>query len=45
VQYSVDDLDSMRQIRGVFNPTGRCNPHKILGSDVPLVESLRGEAA
>lgn len=28
-QFSPDDLDVMRQVRAVFDPTGQCNPHKM----------------
>lgn len=28
-QFSVDDLDAMRMLRRVFDPDGRCNPHKM----------------
>jgi glycolate oxidase len=28
-QFSVDDLDAMRVLRRVFDPHGRCNPHKM----------------
>ncbi len=28
-QFSRDDLDAMRMLRRVFDPEGRCNPHKI----------------
>ena len=28
-QFSPDDLDAMRQLRRVFDPEGRCNPHKM----------------
>ncbi len=28
-QFSKDDLDAMRALRGVFDPEGRCNPHKM----------------
>ena len=28
-QFTVDDLDAMRALRRVFDPTGRCNPHKM----------------
>ena len=28
-QFSVDDLDAMRLLRKVFDPEGRCNPHKM----------------
>ena len=28
-QFSVDDLDAMRMLRRVFDPEGRCNPHKM----------------
>ncbi len=39
-QFNEDDLNSMRKIRDVFNPKGLCNPHKILRSDLPVVENL-----
>lgn len=28
-QFSPDDLDAMQQLRRVFDPEGRCNPHKL----------------
>jgi glycolate oxidase len=28
-QFSKDDLDAMRMLRRVFDPEGRCNPHKM----------------
>ena len=28
-QFSADDLDAMRMLRKVFDPEGRCNPHKM----------------
>jgi len=28
-QFTKDDLDAMRALRRVFDPDGRCNPHKI----------------
>ncbi|MEY2411373.1 MAG: glycolate oxidase [Verrucomicrobiota bacterium] len=28
-QFSPDDLQAMRQLRRVFDPEGRCNPHKM----------------
>lgn len=28
-QFSLDDLEAMRQLRKVFDPEGRCNPHKM----------------
>ena len=28
-QFSTDDLDAMRMLRRVFDPEGRCNPHKM----------------
>jgi glycolate oxidase len=28
-QFTPDDLDAMRQLRRVFDPEGRCNPHKM----------------
>ncbi len=28
-QFSPDDLDAMRMLRRVFDPEGRCNPHKM----------------
>ncbi len=28
-QFSVDDLNAMRMLRRVFDPEGRCNPHKM----------------
>lgn len=28
-QFSADDLDAMRLLRRVFDPDGRCNPHKM----------------
>ncbi len=28
-QFSEDDLDAMRTLRKVFDPEGRCNPHKM----------------
>lgn len=28
-QFSPDDLDAMRMLRTVFDPEGRCNPHKM----------------
>jgi D-3-phosphoglycerate dehydrogenase len=28
-QFSTDDLDAMRMLRKVFDPEGRCNPHKM----------------
>ena len=28
-QFTKDDLDAMRTLRGVFDPAGRCNPHKM----------------
>ena len=28
-QFSKDDLDAMRALRKVFDPEGRCNPHKM----------------
>ncbi len=28
-QFSPDDLEAMQQLRRVFDPEGRCNPHKI----------------
>jgi glycolate oxidase len=28
-QFSPDDLDAMQQLRRVFDPDGRCNPHKL----------------
>ncbi len=28
-QFTKDDLDAMRALRGVFDPEGRCNPHKM----------------
>lgn len=29
VQFSADDLDAMQRVRRVFDPEGRCNPHKM----------------
>ena len=29
MQFTKDDLDAMRLLRGVFDPAGRCNPHKM----------------
>ena len=29
MQFTKDDLDAMRVLRGVFDPAGRCNPHKM----------------
>ena len=28
-QFTVEDLDAMRMLRRVFDPEGRCNPHKM----------------
>jgi len=28
-QFSADDLDAMKRVRRVFDPEGRCNPHKM----------------
>jgi glycolate oxidase len=28
-QFNARDLEAMRQLRRVFDPEGRCNPHKI----------------
>ncbi|HEY3860691.1 MAG TPA: FAD-linked oxidase C-terminal domain-containing protein [Verrucomicrobiae bacterium] len=28
-QFTPDDLDAMRTLRSVFDPAGRCNPHKV----------------
>jgi glycolate oxidase len=28
-QFTKDDLDAMRALRTVFDPQGRCNPHKM----------------
>jgi glycolate oxidase len=28
-QFSRNDLDAMRTLRAVFDPAGRCNPHKL----------------
>ena len=28
-QFTTDDLDAMRTLRRVFDPAGRCNPHKM----------------
>jgi glycolate oxidase len=28
-QFTADDLDAMRALRAVFDPVGRCNPHKM----------------
>lgn len=28
-QFSTDDLEAMRMLRRVFDPNGRCNPHKM----------------
>jgi glycolate oxidase len=28
-QFSRDDLDAMQMLRSVFDPAGRCNPHKL----------------
>ncbi len=28
-QFSAEDLEAMRQLRRVFDPEGRCNPHKM----------------
>lgn len=28
-QFSADDLEAMRRLRRVFDPEGRCNPHKM----------------
>ena len=28
-QFTKDDLDAMRALRTVFDPEGRCNPHKM----------------
>jgi glycolate oxidase len=28
-QFTKDDLDAMRALRRVFDPGGRCNPHKM----------------
>lgn len=28
-QFTVDDLEAMRMLRRVFDPEGRCNPHKM----------------
>jgi FAD/FMN-containing dehydrogenase len=28
-QFSKDDLDAMQQLRRVFDPDKRCNPHKM----------------
>lgn len=29
VQFGADDLDAMKRVRRVFDPDGRCNPHKM----------------
>ncbi len=31
-QFNADDLDAMRTLRRVFDPEGRCNPHKMFPS-------------
>ena len=43
-QFGEDDLESMKKIRAVFNPTGLCNPHKMIRSDVPLAECIQAAA-
>ena len=45
-QFSVDDLDAMRTLRRVFDPDGRCNPHKMFpGSKRCGDFALRKQAA
>jgi glycolate oxidase len=45
-QFTADDLDAMRMLRGVFDPEGRCNPHKIFpGSKRCLEFAPRKQAA
>jgi len=29
MQFSTDDLEAMQKLRRVFDPDGRCNPHKM----------------
>ena len=36
--FSEADLECMRRLRDVFNPTGRCNPGKIFPSHKACVE-------
>jgi glycolate oxidase len=44
-QFSADTLDVMRSLRGVFDPTGRCNPHKMFPRGVGCGEMLDRAAA
>jgi glycolate oxidase len=45
-QFSPDDLEAMRMLRRVFDPNGRCNPHKIFpGSKRCGDFALRKQAA
>lgn len=37
--FAPSDLDTMRAVREVFNPDGRCNPHKMLPMGGHCVES------
>jgi glycolate oxidase len=39
--FSDDDLAAMADLRGVFNPTGLCNPHKIFPTDRACIEIKR----
>jgi glycolate oxidase len=39
-QFSPDTLDVMRELRGVFDPGGRCNPHKMFPRGVGCGEML-----
>ncbi len=45
-QFSADDLDAMRALRRVFDPEGRCNPHKMFpGSKRCADFALKKQAA
>jgi len=45
-QFSTEDLDAMRMLRRVFDPEGRCNPHKMFpGSKRCGDFALRKQAA
>jgi len=39
-QFSADTLDVMRDLRTVFDPTGRCNPHKMFPRGIGCGEML-----
>jgi glycolate oxidase len=45
-QFTADDLEAMRTLRRVFDPEGRCNPHKLFpGSKRCMEFTPRKQAA